>query len=270
MIELRQVEYAYQPDQKVLGPVDLELATGEVTALVGHNGSGKSTLGRLLNGLLLPSRGLVSVDGLLTSTYDPEREVQRRVGMVFQDPNSQLVAQTVEDEIAFGPENLSWEPERIEKRVQEMIRDFDLEVLRARDPHLCSGGQKQKIALAAVLAMQPRFLVLDEATSMLDPSGRRSFLRAIEKLRRETELGILMITHDSREVLMADRVVVLEQGEVVDDFREPGQSLERLLKAGFELPPLWELYRRFQQRQLELDPRQGERFFEQVERLCQS
>lgn len=230
-------------ESDALSAVDLRVAAGEFVALVGANGSGKSTLARILGGLEQAS-GAASADAcghdLLTEAG--RLEARRDVGVLFQDPENQLVAQCVEEDVAFGLENLGWPAERIRERVDEMLERFWLADLRRREPHLLSGGQKQRTALAGVLAVPRRVLVLDEPTAMLDPAGRGEVLDAVEGLRREG-LAIVFVTQEMDEAVGADRVVALEHGVVTHD--GPVRGLfgdhERLRRLGLGLPPAGEL-----------------------------
>jgi len=194
--------------------VDLDIHAGECLALVGGNGSGKSTLAKHLNALLLPTDGEVVVDGLDTRDPDAVWEIRRRVGMIFEHPDDQLVAAVVEEDVAFGPENLGVPPAEIRTRVAAALRAVGLEALRRRPPHLLSGGQKQRVAIAGVLAMAPRCLVLDEATSMLDPEGQREVMDTALRLCRTDGLALVLITHAMEEAALADTMVVLAAGRV--------------------------------------------------------
>jgi len=194
--------------------VDLDIHAGECLALVGGNGSGKSTLAKHLNALLLPTDGEVVVDGLDTRDPDAVWEIRRRVGMIFEHPDDQLVAAVVEEDVAFGPENLGLPPAEIRTRVAAALRAVGLEALRRRPPHLLSGGQKQRVAIAGVLAMAPRCLVLDEATSMLDPEGQREVIDTALRLCRTDGLALVLITHAMEEAALADTMVVLAAGRV--------------------------------------------------------
>lgn len=194
--------------------MDLDVHAGECVALVGGNGSGKSTLALHLNALLLPTEGHVTVDGFDTRDPDAVWEIRRRVGMIFEHPDDQLIASVVEEDVAFGPENLGLPPEEIRVRVDGALRAVGLDALRRRPPHLLSGGQKQRVAIAGVLAMAPRCLVLDEATSMLDPEGQREVMDTALRLCRVGGLALVLITHAMEEAAVADRVVVLADGRV--------------------------------------------------------
>jgi energy-coupling factor transport system ATP-binding protein len=212
---LRHTYHAGTPDEvRALRGVDLEVRAGECLALVGGNGSGKSTLAKHLNALLVPTEGEVIVDGFDTRDPDAVWEIRRRVGMIFEHPDDQLVAAVVEEDVAFGPENLGLPPAEIRSRVDEALRAVGLHALRRRAPHLLSGGQKQRVAIAGVLAMAPKCLVLDEATSMLDPEGEREVMEVALRLCRSRGLALVLITHAMEEAALADRVVVLAGGRV--------------------------------------------------------
>lgn len=241
MLSFDNITFAYHtaPDGvRALDGVTFSVEPGEEVAVVGPNGSGKSTLARLANGILLPGRGSVLVDGIATSDEARIRELRERVGIVFQHPDDQIVATSVEDDVAFGPENLGLVREVIRSRVDDALEAVGLTGLERREPHLLSGGQKQRLAIAGALAMQPTYLVLDEPTSMLDPEGRADVLGIVGRLRAAGR-GILHITHDLADVATADRVVVLNAGVVEFDgsleglFGEP----ELLASCGLELPP---------------------------------
>lgn len=218
LIEVRGVHYTYRAGTPEAVPalqgVDLRVYPGECVALVGGNGSGKSTLAKHLNGLLVPTAGEVRVDGI--DTRDPEGtwEVRRRVGMIFENPDDQLVAAVIEEDVAFGCENLGLPPAEIRARVDAALRAVGLEHLRRRPPHLLSGGQKQRVAIAGVLAMRPRCLVLDEATAMLDPRGQAEVMDTAFALCRHEGLALVLITHAMEEAALADRVVVLAGGRI--------------------------------------------------------
>jgi len=218
LITVRGLSHTYRagtPDAvPALQGVDLEVHAGECVALIGGNGSGKSTLAKHLNALLLPTAGEVRVDGI--DTRDPEATwaVRQRVGMVFESPDDQIVAAVVEEDVAFGCENLGLPPAEIRARVDRALRVVGLESMRRHPPHLLSGGQKQRVAIAGVLAMHPRCLILDEATAMLDPQGQREVMDTVLRLCREDGLALLLITHAMDEAVLADRVVVLADGRV--------------------------------------------------------
>lgn len=259
LVECLGVRYAYRPGPQevvALDGVDLTVGRGEFVSVVGANGSGKSTLARHLNGLLLPTEGEVRVAGM--STRDPARlwEIRRTVGMVFQNPDNQLVATTVEEDVAFGPENLGLPPEEIAARVDAALQAVGMAEHRLRAPHHLSGGQKQRVAIAGVLAMQPDCLVLDEPTTMLDPAGRGEVLATLLRLHRERGLAVVLITHFMDEAALADRVVVMARGRVAADGPPAAvlEDVELLAAAGLKPPPAALLARRLRARGVELPP----------------
>lgn len=223
-----------------LDHVDLTVRAGERIAIIGPNGSGKSTLAKHLNALLLPTAGRVLVDGLDTREPANLWEVRRRVGMVFQNPDNQIVATVVEEDVAFGPENLGVPTAEIRVRVDDALGRVGMLGLARREPHLLSGGQKQRVGVAGVLAMRPRCIVLDEATSMLDPSGRGELMAVISELNRTLNLTVIQITHHMDEALLADRVVVMDRGRIILD-GGPGEvfaAREVLREAGLDRPTI--------------------------------
>ena len=232
-----------------LSDVSLTLSPGEMVALLGANGSGKSTLAQLANGLLAPCAGSVKVDGIDTADPELSRALRELVGVVFQNPDDQIVATAVEDDVAFGPENLGLPRAEIRARVDEALGVVGLSGLERREPHLLSGGQKQRLAIAGALAMLPRYLVLDEPTSMLDPQGCSEVLGVLERLR-EAGHGLLLVTHDLAEAQRADRAIVLSTGAVVFDGGVPELlgAGPNLAKWGLELPPLAILSARLRER----------------------
>ena len=237
---LEGAEFQYpETEKKVLKGIDLEIRAGEWMALLGPNGSGKSTLLKLFNALLLPSQGRCFIDGMDTKNADNTEIIRSKVSMVFQNPEDQIVASVVEEEVAFGPENLGLPPEEIRQRVDRALRSVGLWEKRRAATYALSGGQKQRLALAGALALEPQVLVLDEATAMVDPEGRREFVAQLEQLHgRGTTL--LQITHRLEEILMADRAVVLQAGRKVFD-GTPGELFERprdVAAWGLAVPPL--------------------------------
>lgn len=249
MIEFRDVHFAYPGAAPLLEGIDLRLEGGEHVGLVGSNGSGKSTLARLTNGLLLPSSGAVLVDGLQTSSLADLPAIRQKIGMVFQNPDNQIVGSIVEDDVAFGPENLALPTPEIEERVRWALSHTGLSELARRSPMALSGGQKQRLAVAGVLAMRPSHLVLDEATAMLDPRGRRELLDVARELRRVHGIAILQITHLLEELLSAERILALDRGKLVFDgpraafFEDPAL----LARLGLETPPLLTIYHRLRE-----------------------
>lgn len=231
----------------VLDGVDLAIKEGSFVAVLGHNGSGKSTLAKHMNAILLPSGGKVYVDGIDTTDEDRLLDIRRAVGMVFQNPDNQIVANVVEEDVAFAPENLDVPPEEIRKRVDEALKAVNMYEFREHAPHLLSGGQKQRIAIAGVIAMEPRCVVLDEPTAMLDPTGRADVLRTIKALNQERGVTVVLITHHMDEAAQADRLVVMSKGRVVADGvpKEVFSHVEELKAVGLTVPQttqlLWEL-----------------------------
>lgn len=201
----------------VLDGVDLTIREGSFVAILGHNGSGKSTLAKHFNAILLPSGGKVYVDGMDTADEALLLDIRRQVGMVFQNPDNQIVATVVEEDVAFAPENLGLPSEEIRRRVDYALQAVGMEEFKRNAPHLLSGGQKQRVAIAGVLAMAPQVIVLDEPTAMLDPGGRAEVMKTIRWLNREKGITILLITHHMDEAAQADRVVVMEDGHIIDD-----------------------------------------------------
>ena len=241
VISFSDISFSYHASGLSLPALDrvsLDVGSGETVAVLGANGSGKSTLARMANGLLVPETGTVTVDGLDTTDESATRAIRERVAVVLQHPDDQIVATTVEDDVAFGPENLGLERSEIRRRVDEALAAVGLTGLERREPHLLSGGQKQRLAIAGALAMEPEYLVLDEPTSMLDPEGRRDVAALIARLGGSGK-GILLVTHDLVEAARADRAVVLDHGAVVfcgstDDLV---LRTELLGECGLEVPP---------------------------------
>ena len=245
-IKIENLSYSYDEDDgrtlPVLKNISLDIKKGEYLAILGHNGSGKSTLAKLLNMILVPTSGKIMVDGInITSSElseDDIFELRKKVGMVFQNPDNQLVATIVEEDVAFGPENLGYQQSEIRKRVDDALDTVGMSEYAHHEPHRLSGGQKQRIAIAGIIAMSPECIIFDESTSMLDPSGRKDVLKTMEKLNRENGITVITITHYMNEAVKADRVVVLDDGEIIMD-GPPAQIFanpERLRKAGLDVP----------------------------------
>ncbi len=260
MIETESLRFAYPADEGekpvyALRGVDLTIEKGSFVVILGHNGSGKSTLAKTFNAVLLPAGGKVWVEGMDTLNQDLLLAVRQRVGMVFQNPDNQIVANVVEEDVAFAPENLGVPTEEIRKRVDAALASVGMSEFVTHAPHLLSGGQKQRIAIAGVIAMEPACVVLDEATAMLDPTGRREVLAAVHRLNREKGITVVLITHHMNEAEGADRVIVMDDGRVsldgtpekvfaeVKDLRHMGLTvpdtvdlLDRLRNDGWDLP----------------------------------
>ena len=242
IIKTEQLTFRYTTEEgvapTVLDEVSLTVEAGTFVAILGHNGSGKSTLAKHMNAILLPSGGKVYVAGLDTADEDLLLDIRRQVGMVFQNPDNQIVASVVEEDVAFGPENLGVPSEQIRHRVDKALEAVGMSEYAAHAPHLLSGGQKQRVAIAGVMAMRPRCMVLDEPTAMLDPVGRREVLSTIKKLNREQGLTVVLITHHMDEAAQAHRVVVMNDGQVAADGTplEVFRDVEGLKKLGLEAP----------------------------------
>lgn len=253
IIEIKDLHFSYSGDVEtspvVLDGVDLEIEEGSFVAILGHNGSGKSTLAKHMNAILLPSTGAVYVRGMDTRREENLLDIRRTVGMVFQNPDNQIVANVVEEDVAFAPENLGVPPEEIRKRVDDALKTVDMYEYREHAPHLLSGGQKQRVAIAGVIAMQPRCIVLDEPTAMLDPIGRADVMRTIQDLNRTKGVTVVLITHHMDEAAQADRLVVMAKGRIIADGspKEVFRKAEELKAVGLTVPEttqlMWRLRR---------------------------
>ena len=223
---------------RVLDNVSLNVKEGEFLAVLGHNGSGKSTLAKHFNAILLPTDGKVFVDGIDTSDESRLFDIRRRVGMVFQNPDNQMVATIVEEDVAFAPENLGVSREEIRERVDNALETVGMTAFKRHAPHMLSGGQKQRVAIAGVLAMQPEILVMDEPTAMLDPNGRAEVIQTIKKLNREMGLTVILITHYMDEAVQADRVIVVDSGHISMEGapRDIFPQVDRLVDLGLDTP----------------------------------
>lgn len=250
------MHFLYPEDEiETLRGIDLEIEAGSFVAVLGHNGSGKSTLAKHMNAILTPTEGRVLIKGMDTADEDKTLDVRRCVGMVFQNPDNQIVANVVEDDVAFAPENLGVPPEEIRQRVDDALKQVGMYELRMHAPHLLSGGQKQRVTIAGVLAMRPDIIVLDEPTAMLDPQGRREVVSTVTALCRERGMTVMLITHHMDECIGADRLIVMSNGLIVADgspaevfsqvelmqseglgVPETVRLLDDLNKQGFDLP----------------------------------
>jgi energy-coupling factor transport system ATP-binding protein len=226
--------------------LNFTVADGEFVSIIGRNGSGKSTCAKLMNGLLLPENGTVLVENIDTANTEMIWEIRHNVGMVFQNPDNQIIGTTVEEDVAFGPENLGVPHEEMVERVYRSIERVGLKGFATKEPHLLSGGQKQRVAIAGILAMNPRCIVLDEATAMLDPIGRREVMRVISQLNREYQITIVLITHHMDEVAMTQRAILIDKGRLIADGtpREIFSHRDEIYQAGLELPQITQLFYR--------------------------
>lgn len=251
LIEFENVTFVYDGEdedekrQSALSGIDLTINNGEFVAVLGHNGSGKSTLAKLCNAVYEPTEGTVRVKGIVSGSEENDDRIRRIVGMVFQNPDNQIVATIVEDDVAFGPENLGIEPQEIRRRVDEALKSVNMYELRHREPHKLSGGQKQRVAIAGVLAMQTECIVLDEPTAMLDPMGRAEVMSTVHRLNRELGITVVLVTHFMEEAVGADRIVVMDSGSIVMDGTpaEVFSQAEKVRRCGLDIPQPTELCR---------------------------
>lgn len=248
MIEARELVFNYKSEEGkeevyALNNINLTIKKGEFVAIIGHNGSGKSTLAKHMNALLLPTSGSILVKNMDTRDEKHLWDIRQTAGMVFQNPDNQIVATIVEEDVAFGPENLGVAPAEIRKRVDECLKSVGMEEYKNHGPHLLSGGQKQRVAIAGILAMHPECIILDEPTAMLDPSGRKEVIETIKKLNREDGITIVLITHYMEEAVDADRVIVMEDGEIVlsGTPKEVFRNVKKLKDIGLDVPQMTEL-----------------------------
>ncbi len=249
IIEFDNVSFRYEADIEgemlplAVDNVSLAIEQGSFVAVLGHNGSGKSTLAKLTNAINIPESGKVTVDGMDTSDEKLTDAIRRTVGMVFQNPDNQIVATIVEDDVAFGPENLGVPPTEIRQRVDNALKAVNMYEFRTSEPHKLSGGQKQRVAIAGVIAMQTSCIVLDEPTAMLDPNGRREVIATIKKLNKEMGITVILVTHFMDEAVQADRVVVMDKGRIIMDGtpREVFSESDRLIAVGLDVPQATQL-----------------------------
>ena len=249
IINIENVSYEYESEQEkkeksiALRGINLSISKGELVAILGHNGSGKSTLAKLLNAQIFPTGGEIEIFGFNTKNEEALWNIREKCAMVFQNPDNQLVATIVEEDVAFGPENLGVESKEIRKRVDEALKIVKMEEYKKHSPHMLSGGQKQRIVIAGVLAMNPEVIIFDESTAMLDPIGRSDIMDTILKLNKEENKTIIYITHYMEEAVLADRVVVLNEGEIVfdDTAKKVFSNVERLKDLGLTVPQVTEL-----------------------------
>lgn len=247
-IEFENVTFSYRDEEEgtvntVIRDLSISVEKGDFVCILGHNGCGKSTTAKLCNAILLPDSGRVLVDGIDTKDEDRIYDIRRKVGMVFQNPDNQIVATIVEDDVAFGPENLGVDPKEIRQRVDEALRQVEMYDFRTFEPHKLSGGQKQRVAIAGIIAMKPECIVLDEPTAMLDPRGRREVMKTVKMLNEDFGITVIFITHYMDEATKAKRVIVMDEGRVVLDGapREVFTEIDTLRRVGLDVPEATEL-----------------------------
>ena len=274
IIKIKNVSYSYDTENGeniAISDVSLNIGEGEFVAFIGHNGSGKSTLVKMLNALIIPDEGQITVDGMLTSEAENKYDIRRKVGMVFQNPDNQLIATLVEDDVAFGPENLGIPPKEIVERVDSALKAVDMTEFRNKAPHLLSGGQKQRVAIAGVLAIRPDIIVLDEPTAMLDPEGRNEVLSTVLRLNKEEKKTIVFVTHFMEEVVYASRAVVLYNGKIVFNGtpRELFENEQLIKEVGMTMPIPTALYHRLKAKGIDIKdcPLMAEEIVEEICRL---
>lgn len=258
-IEVNNVTFRYDYDnpmgKNVLDDISLTVSKGEFIALLGHNGSGKSTLAKMFNGILQPDSGQVKVCDMDTSDEQTLLDIRKKVGLVLQNPDNQLVASIVEEDVAFGPENLGVDPIEIRKRVDYALKSVDMYEYRTHAPYKLSGGQKQRVAIAGIIAMQPDCIVLDEPTAMLDPQGRREVMDAVIKLNKEKGITVILITHYMDEAALADRLIVMDEGHIITEGspREVFSKVELLKRHSLDVPQSTELAYRLRSAGMKID-----------------
>lgn len=261
-IEIKNLTFEYRSGsedkeakkERVIDGVNLSIDKGEFVAVIGKNGSGKSTLAKMINGILLPKDGSVTVDGMLTEDQDKIYDIRSRVAMVFQNPDNQIVSSIVEDDVAFGPENLGIPPDEIRIRVDEALKSVDMYDYRYKAPHRLSGGQKQRIAIAGAIAMKPECIIFDEPTAMLDPDGKRKVMEIIKDLNAKG-IGVILITHFMEEAIKAPRIVVMKKGRIIKDDTPAAffSDIDAVKNAGMELPVVINLRKRLNESGIKMD-----------------
>ena len=262
MIECRNLIFKYtagenQEEKIAINDVNLQIKEGEFIAILGHNGSGKSTMAKHMNALLIPTEGKMLVNKMDTSDMNNLWNIRETAGMVFQNPDNQLVATIVEEDVAFGPENLGVPPEEIRKRVDEALERVGMSEYKRHAPHLLSGGKKQRIAIAGILAMKPKCIIFDEPTAMLDPSGRKEVLDTIIDLNKNYGITVILITHYMDEAAKADRIVVMDKGKLILDGkpRDVFSNVEKMKSIGLDVPQVTELSYELQKAGINIDTR---------------
>ena len=260
IIQFKDVTFSYDteeenvPARKFIEKFNLAIEEGQFLAVLGRNGCGKSTVAKLINGILVPTEGKVTVEGMDTSDEEKTVDIRRTVGMVFQNPDNQIVATIVEDDVAFGPENLGVEPSEIRKAVDNALKAVGMYEFRKREPHRLSGGQKQRVAIAGVIAMNTKCIVMDEPTAMLDPQGRKEVIDTVMKLNKDYGITVILITHYMDEAVKADRVVVMDNGNIALDGtpKEVFRNVEKIKSLGLDVPQASELAYRLRKKGMKL------------------
>lgn len=280
IIQFQNVSYRYEEDEGeeklplAVNDVSIDIKKGDFIAILGHNGSGKSTLAKLSNSILIPESGRVLVNGMDTSDEDLSYDIRRTVGVVFQNPDNQIVATIVEEDVAFGPENLGVPPEEIRKRVDESLKAVGMYEYRGHEPHKLSGGQKQRVAIAGIIAMRPECIVLDEPTAMLDPKGRQEVMNTVMMLNRKMGMTVVFITHFMEEAALANRVIVMDNAKVLLDGtpKEVFHEAELLSKIGLDIPEAEKLARELKKSGINIneDILTAEEFSENILKLLRS
>lgn len=258
IVEVNNISFEYITEEesfKAIEDLSLDIKKGEFLVIIGHNGSGKSTLSKNLNAILMPTKGNILIDNMDTRDEEKLWDIRQTAGMVFQNPDNQIVATVVEEDVAFGPENLGIEPAEIRKRVDESLKSVGIYELRDRQPHLLSGGQKQRVAIAGIIAMKPKCVIFDEATAMLDPSGRKEVMSTIKRLNKEENISVIHITHFMEEVVDADRVIVMEKGKKILEGtpRQVFSKIDMLKNIGLDVPYMTELSKELNKEGLNID-----------------
>ena len=258
IVEVNNISFEYITEEesfKAIEDLSLEIKKGEFLVIIGHNGSGKSTLSKNLNAILMPTKGNILIDNMDTRDEEKLWDIRQTAGMVFQNPDNQIVATVVEEDVAFGPENLGIEPAEIRKRVDESLKSVGIYELRDRQPHLLSGGQKQRVAIAGIIAMKPKCVIFDEATAMLDPSGRKEVMSTIKRLNKEENISVIHITHFMEEAVDADRVIVMEKGKKILEGtpRQVFSKIDMLKNIGLDVPYMTELSKELNKEGLNID-----------------
>ncbi|MBC6004818.1 MAG: energy-coupling factor transporter ATPase [Paeniclostridium sordellii] len=273
IVSVKDVSFEYVTEDSTFKAIDdltLSVKQGEFVVVIGHNGSGKSTLSKNLNAILMPTKGDIYIDGLNTKDEEHLWDIRQTAGMVFQNPDNQIVATIIEEDVAFGPENLGIEPVEIRKRVKEALTSVGMYELKDRQPHLLSGGQKQRVAIAGIIAMKPKCIIFDEATAMLDPSGRKEVMNTIKRLNKEENITIMHITHFMEEAVGADRVIVMEKGKKVLEGtpKQVFSKVEKLKSIGLDVPYMTELSKELKEEGMHIED-DILTVDEMVMRLCQ-